>query len=292
MLFDPRSFVPAVDAGQPAWTPARQHPVAKRRPAHDFLTLPAIPEGTPSRALLTFGDEVDVKDLVIEQFKAGVLNASHVSNASGAGDAFAQAFHAWLATRVPTTKALSFDFALVDQAAVDVEISEFGFDMQDRSSLYLGIRLEEETVYTLTAERADALRQLDPSLVHMTFNLIRAAACKSLHVRTPDDLLDMFGRWHWDYETLGRHRDVCTQVTPNGVAGNTKAPGDLAKRDLVAQVPASNDAQNGHVDHSELPPVAEQDSVLHVGQHSMQITGSGGGAAENLDYLEVVHVLV
>ncbi|KAI3590458.1 hypothetical protein D9X30_4691 (plasmid) [Cupriavidus sp. U2] len=202
MLFDPRSFVSAVDAGQPAWTPARQHPVAKRRPALDFLTLPAIPEGTPSRALLTFGDEVDVKDLVIEQFKAGVLNASHVSNASGAGDAFAQAFHAWLATRVPTTKVLSFDFALVDQAAVDVEISEFGFDMQDRSSLYLGIRLEEETVYTLTAERADALRQLDPSLVHMTFHLVRAAACKSLHVRTPDDLLDMFGRWHWDYETL------------------------------------------------------------------------------------------
>lgn len=202
MLFDPRSFVPAVDAGQPAWAPARQHPVAKRRPAHDFLTIPPIPEETPRRALLTFGDEVDVKDLVIEQFKAGVLKASHVSNASGAGDAFSQAFYAWLSMRVPTTKVLSFDFALVDQAAVDVEISEFGFDMQDRSSLYLGIRLEEETVYTLTAERADALRQLDPSLVHMTFHLIRAAACKSLHVRTPDDLLDMFGRWHWDYETL------------------------------------------------------------------------------------------
>nr|WP_315593806.1 PRTRC system protein F [uncultured Cupriavidus sp.] len=202
MLFDPRSFVPAVDAGQPAWTPARQHPVAKRRPAHDFLTLPAVPKETPARALLTIGDEVDVKDLTIEQFKAGVLKASHVTNASSAGDAFSQAFHAWLAIRVPTTKVLSFDFVLVDHAAVEVEISEFGFDMQERSPLYLGIRLEEETVYTLTAERADSLRLLDPSLVFMTFHLIRAAASKSLHIRTPDDLLDMFGRWHWDYETL------------------------------------------------------------------------------------------
>lgn len=200
MLFDPRSFVPAVDAGQPGWALARQHPVAQRRPAHDFLTLPAIPEGTPSRALLTFGDEVDVGDLVLEQFKAGVLNASHVSNPTSAGDAFAQAVHAWLASRVPTTKVLNFDFVLIDQAAVDIEISEFGFDMQERSPLYLGIRLEEENVYTLTAERAEALRCLDPSLVYMTFHLIRAAACKSLHIRTPDDLLDMFGRWHWDYE--------------------------------------------------------------------------------------------
>ncbi|MDW3688999.1 hypothetical protein RA280_46260, partial [Cupriavidus sp. CV2] len=36
--------------------------------------------------------------------------------------------------------------------------------------------------------------------------------------------------------------------------------------------------QYSHVDHSELPPVAEQDSVLYVGQHSMQkpaLPGSG-----------------
>jgi len=79
---------------------------------------------------------------------------------------------------------------------------------------------------------------------------------------------------------IGRHRDIGAQVTPDGVAGDTKAPGDLAKRDLVTQVPASNDAQNGHVDHSELPPVAEQDSVLHVGQHSMQITGSSGSVLD------------
>ncbi|MGC3965312.1 MAG: ABC transporter substrate-binding protein [Rhodocyclaceae bacterium] len=66
------------------------------------------------------------------------------------------------------------------------------------------------------------------------------------------------------------------QVAPNRIAGDTQAPGDLAKRDLVAQVPTSNDAQDGHVDHSKLLLVAEQASVLYVGQNSMQITPSGG----------------
>lgn len=131
MLFDARSFVPAVDAGQPGWTPARQHPVAQRRPAHDFLTLPAIPAGLPATARLSFGDEIDLKDLVLAQFRAGVLDAEHVTSPSSAGDAFAQAFHGWLAPRVPATKVLSFDFTLIDHQAVETEIADFGFDMQE-----------------------------------------------------------------------------------------------------------------------------------------------------------------
>jgi len=44
----------------------------------------------------------------------------------------------------------------------------------------------------------------------------------------------------------------------------------------LAKMPASNDAQYGHVDHSELPLVPERDSVLYVGQHSMQKPALGG----------------
>lgn len=208
MLFDPRSFVPAVDAGQPGWTPARQHPVAQRRPAHDFLTLPAIPASLPTTARLSFGEEIDLKDLVLAQFRAGVLDTEHVTSPSSTGDAFAQAFHGWLAPRMPATKVLSFDFTLIDHQAVETEIADFGFDMQETSALYLGIRLEEETVYTVTEARAAALRELHPSLVFMTFHLIRAAASKSLHLRTPDDLLDMFARWHWDFEPLTDDEDA------------------------------------------------------------------------------------
>lgn len=109
---------------------------------------------------------------------------------------------------MPATKVLSFDFTLIDHQAVQTEIADFGFDMQETSALYLGIRLEEETVYTVTEARAAALRELHPSLVFMTFHLIRAAASKSLHLRTPDDLLDMFARWHWDFEPLTDDEDA------------------------------------------------------------------------------------
>jgi len=212
MLFDPRSFVPSIDAGEPGWTSARQHPVAQRRPANGFLTLPTIPEEVPAKARLNFGDEVNVKDLVLAQFRAGVLDAEHVTNPASAGDAFAQAFHGWLAPRMPKPKVLSFDFTLIDHQAVETEIAEFGFDMQETSALYLGIRLEEETVYTVTEARAAALRELHPWLVFTTFQLIRSAAAKSLHLRTPDDLLDMFARWHWDFEPMTDDDDAREQL--------------------------------------------------------------------------------
>ncbi|CAJ0895895.1 hypothetical protein R77564_03936 [Ralstonia sp. LMG 32965] len=75
---------------------------------------------------------------------------------------------------------------------------------------------------------------------------------------------------------IGRCGGVSAQTAPDRVPGDAQAPGDLAQRDLVAKVPASNDAQYGHVDHSNLPLVAERDSVLYVGQHSMQKPTSGG----------------
>ena len=75
---------------------------------------------------------------------------------------------------------------------------------------------------------------------------------------------------------IGRCGGVSAQIAPDRVPGDAQASGDLAQRDLVAKMPASNDAQYGHVDHSDLPLVAERDSVLYVGQHSMQKPTSGG----------------
>ncbi|SDD58381.1 PRTRC system protein F [Cupriavidus sp. YR651] len=131
------------------------------------------------------------------------MDAEHVSNPTSAGDAFSQAFRGWLMPRMPKTKVLKFDFALIDHEAAQCEIAEFGLEIENESPLYLGIRLEEENVYTIHPARADALRTLHPSLLFSALQLIRAAAGKSLHIRTPDDLLEMFCRWHWDYELMG-----------------------------------------------------------------------------------------
>jgi PRTRC genetic system protein F len=201
MLFDPRSFVPDLDAGQPAWVPSRQHFAARRRPAHDFLTLPSISAAVPVVGRLTYGDDIDVTELVRAQFAAGVVQARHVSNPRGAGDAFAQALFAWLRARTPQCNRLSFSFALLDKSAATDEVMQFGREEGLDAPLYLGIQLPGDEVYAIGGEPAIALRDAHPSLLFTAMSIINAAAGKSLFIRTPAELLEMFARWNWDYDS-------------------------------------------------------------------------------------------
>ncbi|SPS02242.1 PRTRC system protein F [Cupriavidus taiwanensis] len=202
MLFDPRSFVHELDPGQrPAWTSHRQHSAAGRRLAHDFLTLPQLHDSIPATARLTYGDEVEVKDLVIAQFAAGVLRASDVSNPTSAGDAFTQAMFAWLNSRTPACQRLQFGLTLIDRGAAMDQVMQFGWEDGLEAPLYLAIELPEEEVYAIGEARAEAMRSAHPSLLFTAMSLINAACGKSLFLRTPDMLLDQFARWHWDYDS-------------------------------------------------------------------------------------------
>ncbi len=51
-------------------------------------------------------------------------------------------------------------------------------------------------------------------------------------------------------------------LAPDRVSGHAKSFGNLAQRDMIAKVPASDDVQYIYVDHSVSLPVAEQASVL------------------------------
>ncbi|CAG9165607.1 PRTRC system protein F [Cupriavidus pinatubonensis] len=201
MLFDPRSFVFEDVGGQPAWSSSRQHSAAQRRPAHDFLTLPVIPAGVPGKAALAYQEDVDFTDLVRVQFATGVLRAAHVVNPTGAGDAFAQAMFAWIGARMPKCQRLQFSFSLVDQSAVADQVSQFGWDEELDNPLYLGVDLPGDETYVIGMERAQALRAAHPSLLYTAMGIINAAAGKSLYLRTPDELLDMFARWHWEFDS-------------------------------------------------------------------------------------------
>ncbi|WP_316157627.1 PRTRC system protein F [Cupriavidus sp. BIC8F] len=185
---------------QPAWTPHRKHPAAGRRPAHDFLTLPRIPGAVPATARLRYGDELEVGDLVLAQFAAGMLRASEVSNPTSAGDAFAQAMFAWLGKRLPTCQRLQFGVTLIDRGAAMDQVMQFGWEDGLEAPLYLAIELPGEEVYAIGEARAQAIRAAHPSLLFTAMSLINAACGKSLFVRTPDVLLDQFARWHWDYD--------------------------------------------------------------------------------------------
>lgn len=209
MLFDPRSFVPAVDAGHPNWAPARQPPIARRRPAHDLLTLPTVPQSIPARARLSYGDEVNLVEVVRAQFGAGVLRASDVSNPSGAGDAFAQAMFAWLGARMPRCQRLDFSFSLIDIGAAQDQLMQFGWDDQIDAPLYLAIELPGDEIYYIGDERANALRAAHPHLLYTAMSLINEASPKSLFLRTPEVLLDLFARWHWEWDsTLTDDKDA------------------------------------------------------------------------------------
>lgn len=200
MLFDPRSFVPDIDAGGPAWSPSGQHPTAGRRPAHGFLTLPDIPAGIPAKGRVSYGDEAEVVDLVLAQFDAGVLRARDVSDPTSAGDAFAQAIFAWIGARTPACQRLKYDLALIDRGAAMDQVMQFGWEDGLDVPLYLAIELPGEEVYTIGEARAQAMRAAHPSLLYTARSLINAAGAKSLFLRTPDMLLDAFARWHWEYD--------------------------------------------------------------------------------------------
>ncbi|ABF13097.1 MULTISPECIES: PRTRC system protein F [Cupriavidus] len=226
MLFDPRSFVPALDGGQPGWSFARQHPAARHRPSHGFLTLPAIAAETPGRAFLSFGDEPDALELARAQFETGVLRASDVVNPTSAADAFAQAMFAWLAARMPTCRRLNFSFSLVDLNAAKDQLMQFGWDDQVDASLYLAIDLPGDEVYFIGKARADALRAVHPYLLYTAMSLINLASSKSLHLRTPDVLLDLFARWHWEYDCTLANDDDAREFLKNGCGMDE---GDIAR---------------------------------------------------------------
>jgi hypothetical protein len=55
---------------------------------------------------------------------------------------------------------------------------------------------------------------------------------------------------------ITRQHSAGANIAPDRVSRYAEAFGDLAQRDMIAIVPASNDAQYCHVDHSLLPLVA------------------------------------
>jgi PRTRC genetic system protein F len=199
VLFDPRTFDDGVLSDVPGWTPSRQHPAARRRSANGFLTLPTLPADIPAGGKLRHDEGLDGLETIQAQFEVGILAARDVKSAVSAGDAFAQAMFAWLRRRTPSCKRLNFTFALLDQVAAREQVEQFGWEDNLEAPLYLAIELPCEQLYEI-GERADVMRRAHPSLLYTAMDLVSTAASRSLFIRTPDELAEMFARWHWDYD--------------------------------------------------------------------------------------------
>ncbi|MFP4897040.1 PRTRC system protein F [Paraburkholderia sp. EG304] len=198
MFFDPRPADAHVAPDGVSWQPQRRA-VARRRPAHDFLTLPDVSCDVVARPSMKWPHDAGVARLVATHFESGALRASDVSSYEGAGHAMAQALFAWIRRQCGTLKRLTFRPVLLDAASVQDQImyQDNASEFEVSSPLYLGIDTVEDYIYMID-DRAAPLIQAHPRLLSTALILINRAAFRTLWMRTPDDFLGMFSQWHWD----------------------------------------------------------------------------------------------
>ncbi|NUX57963.1 PRTRC system protein F [Paraburkholderia youngii] len=198
MFFDPRPADAHVALDGVNWQPQRRA-VARRRPAHDFLTLPDVSCDVVARPSMKWPHDAGVARLVATHFGSGVLRASDVSGYAGAGHAMAQALFSWVRRQCGTLKRLTFRPVLLDVVSVQDQImyQENSGEFEVSSPLYLAIETVEDYIYMIE-DRAAPLNRAHPRLLATALILINRAAFRTLLMRTPDDFLGMYSQWHWD----------------------------------------------------------------------------------------------
>lgn len=198
MFFDPRQSGEDVAINGTLWQPADSTP-SRRRPAHDFLSLPDVSRAVPARPTVRYQADRELAAQAHRHFEAGVLRASDVKDYSGAGDAVAQALFAWVTRQSGSLRRLCFKPALFDVEAVREQTTyhEGDTDFDASSALYLGIETPEDYIYVME-NRAAQLHAAHPRLLASALILINRASFRTLIMRTPDDFLGLFAQWHWD----------------------------------------------------------------------------------------------
>ena len=208
MLFDPQQSGAHIAVSGAQWQSTRAA-AAGCRPAHDFLTLPAIAPVVPTTAVLRWRADQGACRLIADQFVAGPLRARDVPRFSSAGAAFAQGFFAWVKREMPRFKCLNFNFVINDVEAVREQM-QYQYDARDfepTSPLYLSIEMQEENIFDI-GEKVAQLRAVHPRLVPTTMALINRAMGRTIWVRTPDEFLGMFSSYYWDGDSKASDEDV------------------------------------------------------------------------------------
>ncbi|RQM59671.1 PRTRC system protein F [Burkholderia vietnamiensis] len=199
MFFDPAIPDSSIAAGSAAaWQPPRAA-VARRRPAADFLTLPTVSAEVPNAVRLRWREDLVLTETVLKQFQYGPLRAADVHAPADAGDAFQQAFFAWVRRQCGKLVRLKFEPQLFDANAVrDVlDLLGNGNNDDDPTPLFFGMALEDEWVYALD-DAATTLRSTHPMLLQTVMSVMARASARTLFVRMPDWFMYEFSCWYWD----------------------------------------------------------------------------------------------
>jgi PRTRC genetic system protein F len=223
MLFDTRAADSAVAVGAGHDWQQTRAAVAGNRSAAGFLTLPELPNSIPVRAEYRRRGSVSYNELVLAQFQYGPLRAADVNNPVDSGDAFQQAFFAWLGRELPSRKRMNFSPCLLDSNAVDGVISYLDNrgEFEDSSPLYLAIEFENEWLYTL-GSCIEQLKECHPLLVSTMLHLIEVAGSRTCWVRTPGWHLYEFACRYWDGDESASDEEVKECFEANGEDGDSE----------------------------------------------------------------------
>ncbi|HDR9086008.1 hypothetical protein VI03_08630 [Burkholderia vietnamiensis] len=199
MLFDPALPDSSIAGGSVAtWQPTCAA-AAGRRPAADLLTLPSFSTEVPGTVRLKWREDVYLSDLVLKHFQYGPLRAGDVHDPADAGDAFQQAFHAWVGRQYGRLSRLRFAPHLFDAHAVREVLDRLGNGNNDDDStpLFFGFCLEDEWVYSLEGA-IETLRSTHPLLFRTVMAVLYRASARTMFIRLPDWFMYEFSCWYWD----------------------------------------------------------------------------------------------
>ncbi|MEW6342989.1 MAG: PRTRC system protein F [Pseudomonadota bacterium] len=216
MLLDTRAADSSVAVGAGHDWQQTRAAVAGHRSAAGFLTLPELPTSIPVKAEYRRRGNVSFNELVLAQFKHGPLRAADVNNPVDSGDAFQQAFFAWLGREIPSRERMKFTPCLLDSNAVDIAISYLDNrnEFADTSPLYLAMEMEEEWMCSI-GDCVEELNACHPLLIYTMLCLIESAGCRTCWVRTPGWFLYEFSSRYWDGDEGASDEDVkeCFEAT-------------------------------------------------------------------------------
>ncbi|RXV64497.1 PRTRC system protein F [Burkholderia stabilis] len=209
MLFSAERF-DSIDIAAPdaSWKPTRVA-IARRRPATDFLTVPALPNELPVSAIYRWRTEMELAELVKVHFTYGPLRAADVDDPSDARDAFCQGFSAWLERIGTEQEILRYNPILLDRNAVHDLIQYLCNDDESKltSPFYLGLEMADEVVYSI-APFVEAASRVHPLLVSTVLSVLDRVSGLSGLIRTPGWFLCEFARHNWEYNESATDNDV------------------------------------------------------------------------------------
>jgi len=143
--------------------------------------------------------DVSLTGLARKHFLHGPLLAADVSNPIDAGDAFQQAFFAWVKRQTASLKRITLKPCLFDSLAVRDVLQHTGTanNDEDPSSLFFTLESPEEWLCSF-GPMVGRLRAAHPLLLRTVMSVINRAAWRTVWLRTPDWFMYEFACWYWD----------------------------------------------------------------------------------------------